>query len=137
MKMAFYPCAILLALAACQQNSVTPINNDVENWKCSQPKREQNFEGTWFVGLELSVFRNNYLKTPADTGPSAELYDLSIPDQIYSLAHARDSMGTSAYRILFIGHQTCSRSMRRGVIVLDKISSIEAVPFGSLTTSRR
>jgi hypothetical protein len=99
--------------------------------RCEPLGPQQRFQGTWFVGFELSAFRRGYSGLPAElgTGP-AGLYEIIVPSSLSERVHAKDSQGAFAYQVTFLGRESSLPAMP-GVklMVADKMLSLHPVPI--------
>jgi hypothetical protein len=96
--------------------------------KCEPLAPQEMFQGTWFVGFELSVFREGYAGVPAELGASLHSqYEIVAPASLNERVHAQDSNGASAYQVSFLGRQSLIPETK--MMVADRIVSIRRVPL--------
>jgi hypothetical protein len=107
--------------------------------KCEPLGPQRRFQGTWFVGFELSAFRRSYSGVPADlgTGPTG-VDEIVVPASLSERIHARDSEGASAYQVMLLGRESSLAAMP-GVklVVADRVLSLQRVPISSSVTQPR
>ena len=104
--------------------------------KCEPLGPQRKFQGTWFVGFELSVFRNDYAGVPAE--PNGHEYDLVAPALVSGRAHARDRAGVSAYQVTFLGREyQVANKPDPNHLVADRMLSVRSVPVSPGFTGRR
>jgi hypothetical protein len=114
-------------ISACMQKLKTE-DDYVLTTTCEPLGPEQAFNGTWFVGFELSSFRPGYLETPADIRAAKDTYQIIAPKSVDAFAHARDELGRAAYQISFKGRKSQPNSAPGDeIIVMDEIEEVRAV----------
>jgi hypothetical protein len=106
--------------------------------KCEPLASPEEFQGTWFVGYEVSVFRKGYSGVPAEIGSRlSDVDEIVVPASLSKKAHARDSAGPSAYQLVFVGRVSMLPAMPgQRLVVLDRLISIRRVPVRSSTGLR-
>jgi hypothetical protein len=85
---------------------------------CERLGPQERFDGVWFVGFEESAFKNT-------KGSDSAVYELVVPQSVGRIAHARDALEPSAFKVSFMGRKSMQEPTHP-TIVLDEITSIEA-----------
>ncbi|WP_309661278.1 hypothetical protein [Sphingomonas sp.] len=103
--------------------------------ECEPLGVSEKFAGTWFVGFEVSTFRDNYTVVPAESGLSSGQYQLIVQKQLSFKAHLNDATKPMAYQIEFRGRKSLLKAgANKGTIVLDHLFAIRSVPLGMTVT---
>jgi hypothetical protein len=98
--------------------------------KCEPLSSQRTFRGTWFLGFEMSAFREGYTEIPATLGENP--MRLVAPTAVTEKVHATDSIGPSAYQVTFLGRESALPPTPGGrLVVADRILSLRPVAMSS------
>lgn len=95
---------------------------------CTPLGKQKNYNGTWFVGFEESLFKDNYMMVPAGLVEGPDLYEIVVPETVSAKMRASSPGVSLAYQVSLVGRESAVPGLGgRKVLVLDQVISIRPV----------
>src|SRR5690348_3378816 len=113
--MRFAPAILLLGLACCREkqtdakevltcmSSQTSRDDYSLATRCEPLGKSERFAGTWFVGFETSMFKE---EGASRIDRSTDYHRLIVPTPLDDATHKVDSSGYAAYDVVFVGRRS-------------------------------
>jgi hypothetical protein len=132
--MRMFAAMLFLGLCGCHQRDADPSailncmrsthSNDAYllSTECEPLGKSERIAGTWFVGFELSRFKEG---RPSEGDRMFQYHELIVPAALDTAVHKNDAGAITSYDLVFVGRRSLLHlDSEPNTFVLDKLVSI-------------